>query len=105
MTNTTTLCVGGPLDGKMTVQQKFDMNDIIDDFIQRLNEPQEPPKYVLSPLQVELVKKHLGASDEWIAAHCVVLPALGPRKPPPPMFSLETRMQLHQQALGQLRKR
>ena len=105
MTNTVTLCVGGPPDGKMAAQQEFDMNGIIDDFLQRLNEPQEPPKYVLSPSQAEMFKKHLGASDEWIDAHCVVLPALGPRKPPPPMFSLETTMQLHQQALEQLRKR
>lgn len=89
----------------MTTQQEIDMKGVIDDLMQRMREPQEPPKYVLSPSQVELVKKHLGASDEWIAAHCVVLPSLGPRKPPPPLFSLETRMQLHQQALGQLRKR
>ena len=89
----------------MTTQQEVDMKGIIDAFMQRMSEPQEPPKYVLSPLQVELAKKHLGVSDEWIAAHCVVLPALGPRKPPPPMFSLETRMQLHQQELWQLRKR
>lgn len=89
----------------MTAQQEIDMKGVIDDLMQRMREPQEPPKFVLSPLQVELVKKHLGASDEWIAAHCVVLPALGPRKPSPPLFSLETRMQLHQQALGQLRKR
>lgn len=89
----------------MTAQQEVDMKGVIDAFMQRMSEPQEPPKFVLSPLQVELVKKHLGASDEWIAAHCVVLPSLGPRKPPPPMFSLETRMQLHQQALWQLRKR
>lgn len=89
----------------MTAQQEVDMKGVIDAFMQRMSEPQEPPKYVLSPSQVELFKKHLGASDEWIAAHCVVLPALGPRKPSPPMVSLETRMQLHQQALGQLRKR
>lgn len=83
---------------------QLDVKKCVDELIQRLNVPDELPKYVLSPLQVELFKKHLGASDEWIAAHCVVLPALGPRKPPPPMFSLETRMQLHQQALGKLRK-
>lgn len=104
MTNTTTLCLGGTLDGKMAAQQEFDMNGIIDAFMQRMSKPQEPPKFVLSPSQVELFKKHLGASDEWVAAH-VVVPALGPRKSPPPMLSLETRMQLHQQALGQLRKR
>lgn len=84
---------------------RLDVKKFVDNLIQRMSEPHELPKYVLSPLQVELFKKHLGASDEWIAAHCVVLPSLGPRKPPPPMFSLETRMQLHQQALGQLRKR
>lgn len=89
----------------MMTQQEIDMKGVIDDLMQRMREPQEPPKFVLSPLQVELVKKHLGASDEWIAAHCVVLPSLGPREKKPPMFSLETRMQLHQQALGQLRKR
>lgn len=84
---------------------QLDMKKCVDDLIQRLNVPDEPPKYVLSPLQVELVKKHLGVSDEWVAAHVVVLPALGPTKKKLPMFSLETRMQLHQQALGQLRKR
>lgn len=89
----------------MSTQQEIDMKGVIDDFMQRMREPQEPPKFVLSPLQVELLKKHLGASDEWVAAHCVVLPGLGPTEKKLPMFSLETRMQLHQQALGQLRKR
>ncbi len=50
----------------MTAQKEVDMKGVIDAFMQRMSEPQEPP---------------------------------------PPMFSLETRMQLHQQALGQLRKR
>jgi len=84
---------------------QLDVKKCVDDLIQRLNVPDEPPNYVLSPSQVELFKKHLGASDEWVAAHVVVLHALGPRKSPPPMLSLETRMQSHQQALGRLRKR
>jgi hypothetical protein len=84
---------------------QLDVKKCVDDLIQRLNVPDEPPKYVLSPLQVELFKKHLGVSDEWVAAHVVVLPALGPTKQKAPMFSFETRMQLHQQELQKLRKR
>ena len=84
---------------------QLDVKKCVDDLIQRLRVPDEPPKYVLSPSQVELFKKHLGASDEWVAAHVVVLPALGPTKQKAPMFSFETRMQLHQQELQKLRKR
>lgn len=43
---------------------QLDVKKCVDELIQRLNVPDELPKYVLSPLQVELFKKHLGASDE-----------------------------------------
>ncbi len=48
---------------------QLDVKKCVDELIQRLNVPDELPKYVLSPLQVELFKKHLGVFDTAELAH------------------------------------
>lgn len=40
---------------------QLDVKKCVDELIQRLNVPDEPPKYVLSPLQVEVARLKGGA--------------------------------------------
>jgi len=41
---------------------QLDVKKCVDELIQRLNVPDEPPKYVLSPLQVEVARLKGGAA-------------------------------------------
>jgi len=83
---------------------QLDVKKCIDDIIQRLRVPDEPPKYVLSPLQVDLFKKHLRVSDAWIAAHVHVMD-MTPTPPPPDFLKAATHKYLHRQELQRLNKR